>query len=913
MRGIGVLIVLLVLVTEHSIAQTNVSGNVSGVWDLEGSPYILVDVTSIANNQSLRIEPGVVVQSSNNIPLVIHGNLHAAGTVRDSIYFEVVEENASWGGLRFFRADSSRLEYCVVTDGLNMAGEGRGDLVSSGGNILIQYGDVTIEHSRISNGRASGFGGGIAIWEASPVISNCLINNNHSQQCGGGIEAYLRSFPIISDCRFTGNVTGWDGGGLCIEDNSNARVERCVFIDNDAAVGGGIGMNASSAVIDHCTFTENTGLYGGGIFISAGSDIIIEWCDFYSNTAGMGGGGYGSRFEAETEVRYCRFIGNNAVEGGALTVMNQPVCNIHHNLFVSNTARLGGAFASNERRPMGETPLLMTNCTFINNSSEEPDREPSIAFLRGNDRLNLSSCIIWGGSRPLFNNPNMISVTYSHVEGNFNGQGNSADNPGLFIIDTTWCLLRGDSPCKNSGDLNLPDDPDNTRNDRGWMHFPGDVLEGLSTDTLSMELRTDERRPAKFEFRNGTSAPIFVTPVESCREGIQLEIVDVSAITNDYEIHGVAYTDAGYFLSGGNNGEDPNQIYQLNEEFELVNQFDQPGGSDGDGFLDLGSGGDHLIYGGDSEKIVEFSTQGELGEQYFDPAGFNCYQALGVDLVFTEGEVDVYFGGEEGIIICGDDEMWELDRFDIGFGVTALGVKGNTRALYLVSETIFSIYILSLLTTGDGQITPLFELSPPGAGYSPGGFGITQNLHQGYGTIVGVWEGEGHTPDRLFKYDLYTSWLIPRSDVRLLKPGEESDWEIVFAGDQVPEGVHNSEYYIAINGWSSERELPAQMVSRDMSVSDKELLYPSTPQLFPVFPNPFNSTTAITYGIPIQSNISLKLYDLSGRLIQTLVEGEKHAGIHACVLSAQNLSSSLFFVSFEAVGQLSTRKVMLIK
>ena len=96
-------------------------------------------------------------------------------------------------------------------------------------------------------------------------------------------------------------------------------------------------------------------------------------------------------------------------------------------------------------------------------------------------------------------------------------------------------------------------------------------------------------------------------------------------------------------------------------------------------------------------------------------------------------------------------------------------------------------------------------------------------------------------------------------------------------------------------------------------VDDSFILHPSAFILFPPYPNPFNSTTTIRYGLPYPSNVSVKVYNLSGRRISTLFEGYRQAGIHTANLTANNLSSGLYFVRLNASDQLFTQKVMLIR
>ncbi len=82
--------------------------------------------------------------------------------------------------------------------------------------------------------------------------------------------------------------------------------------------------------------------------------------------------------------------------------------------------------------------------------------------------------------------------------------------------------------------------------------------------------------------------------------------------------------------------------------------------------------------------------------------------------------------------------------------------------------------------------------------------------------------------------------------------------------------------------------------------------------LFPAYPNPFNSTTTIRYGLPYPSNVSIQVYNPSGQRIGTLFEGYRQAGIHTTTLPATNLPSGLYFVQLES-DELFTQKVMLIR
>ncbi|NQU06741.1 MAG: S8 family serine peptidase [Calditrichaeota bacterium] len=100
----------------------------------------------------------------------------------------------------------------------------------------------------------------------------------------------------------------------------------------------------------------------------------------------------------------------------------------------------------------------------------------------------------------------------------------------------------------------------------------------------------------------------------------------------------------------------------------------------------------------------------------------------------------------------------------------------------------------------------------------------------------------------------------------------------------------------------------------DFSVVDMHNVgIPTEFKLYQNYPNPFNSTTTITYSLPVASSVSLQLYDIAGRNIKTLVEGNKLAGVHRTLLEAGDLPSGLYFVRLEISEQTISSKIMLMK
>lgn len=79
------------------------------------------------------------------------------------------------------------------------------------------------------------------------------------------------------------------------------------------------------------------------------------------------------------------------------------------------------------------------------------------------------------------------------------------------------------------------------------------------------------------------------------------------------------------------------------------------------------------------------------------------------------------------------------------------------------------------------------------------------------------------------------------------------------------------------------------------------------------YPNPFNPKTVISYQLSVNSRISLKVYDMLGRSVATLVNEEKPAGIYSVTFDASKLSSGIYFYRLEAGSYVETRKLVFIK
>ena len=79
------------------------------------------------------------------------------------------------------------------------------------------------------------------------------------------------------------------------------------------------------------------------------------------------------------------------------------------------------------------------------------------------------------------------------------------------------------------------------------------------------------------------------------------------------------------------------------------------------------------------------------------------------------------------------------------------------------------------------------------------------------------------------------------------------------------------------------------------------------------FPNPFNPTTTIRYGLPSASQVSVKVYNVLGQEVETLFEGHMSAGVHEYTFDAGDLSSGMYIYRFKSENQVVSKRMMLVE
>ena len=111
--------------------------------------------------------------------------------------------------------------------------------------------------------------------------------------------------------------------------------------------------------------------------------------------------------------------------------------------------------------------------------------------------------------------------------------------------------------------------------------------------------------------------------------------------------------------------------------------------------------------------------------------------------------------------------------------------------------------------------------------------------------------------------------------------------------------------------WKSGGNTEWDVVEIDLPEFESSL--PASTSLSQSYPNPFNASTSICFSLARDSDVSLKVYDLTARLIETLFDGYQEAGEHVVNWDASEVSSGLYFYKLTAANFTETRRMMLVK
>lgn len=365
-----------------SLLNCSITENSNGGLYIAQGASITVNGGSISNNLS---DVGAGIYNESTLPS----------------HFTDMEVNNNTNGGIFNNWSSSTFTNIVVSG--NQGGAG----------IAVGNASPILTNMTITNNTSPGAGGGISIGSATPTISFCTVENNSAAD-GGGISI-SNSTVNLSNVSVSNNVASGNGGGI-YSNTSNSTFANVTVQGNTAPNGGGLFNRRSNPVMTNILITGNYSLgRGGGIYNNQSSPIITNAT--ISGNSGMLGYGamYNETFGIEA-LPTNPIIRNSIMWDNSSGInMGCTTCNpvISYSLIQSVTvAGVNNNFASD------------TNPLFIN----APDFSTG-PFTTGNYYLQSSSPVINAGNNLFFAASQIpdLSMLGTDLDGNQRIQENTID------------------------------------------------------------------------------------------------------------------------------------------------------------------------------------------------------------------------------------------------------------------------------------------------------------------------------------------------------------------------------------------------------------------------------------------------------------------------------------------------------
>jgi len=385
----------------------------------------------------------------------------------------------------------------------------------------------------------------------------------------------------------------------------------------------------------------------------------------------------------------------------------------------------------------------------------------------------------------------------------------------------------------------------------------------------------------------------------------------VGEAMDDVRIEGVVFVGDNFYVTGAA-GDDTSKVYVFTREGELVRSFNQFS-DDNRNMRDLTWDGE-LLWGVEQDHVYGFTTGGELINQ------FNAWTRFLRGITWDADREVLWICGVttdiKGYNQEGEEEL-ELNRH--GFRIYGLAYwqsDPDSCSLYILHSPGENRQVIHKMNPESGDTLFVRELEPE-IGGRPGGAFISP-FHDQYSTVfinlTNVSPNEGG--DRVDIWQLYAhiDWMQVEPVEGGLSPDETDELTLTIDATDLQALLYEGELQFTHNALEGEAILPVNLQVTDPRwVKRTEDILPIEFATTGIYPNPFNASMRITYNLPFRSHVALRIYNLSGRLVAELSEGNQQSGIHTATLDDTNLPSGLYFVQLEASEQVFIRKVMLIR
>ncbi|MEE9554608.1 MAG: T9SS type A sorting domain-containing protein, partial [candidate division Zixibacteria bacterium] len=289
--------------------------------------------------------------------------------------------------------------------------------------------------------------------------------------------------------------------------------------------------------------------------------------------------------------------------------------------------------------------------------------------------------------------------------------------------------------------------------------------------------------------------------------------------------------------------------------------------------IGIGFDGAFSVYAADIDNDEDMDV---VGAAIIDK-GISWWENLGYGN-FAEYSIDDNFDGAHSVIACDIDSDEDIDVIAAAYYDSEITWWENNGQQYFIEHLVagnlqgaYSVDAKDLDNDGDLDILGVASLSG----------------------VIAWWQNDGN---RNFTQRNIADNYVGVSCIRSLDMDLDGDMDIL-TGQLGTYGI---------SWW--ENDLITQT-----AIQDTDELGPRSTSLSANYPNPFNSSTTIEYSLPEPGEVTIEIFDLLGRRVETLIDTKQDAGIYRVTWDAEEQASGVYFYRIKTGDYTDTRRMVLLK
>jgi hypothetical protein len=374
--------------------------------------------------------------------------------------------------------------------------------------------------------------------------------------------------------------------------------------------------------------------------------------------------------------------------------------------------------------------------------------------------------------------------------------------------------------------------------------------------------------------------------------------------------------------SGSGVNRNDNTIMMFDRNGGLIDQFPQPSRT-AIGFRDLAYDGSHF-YGGEDSMVVKFDRYGNLVDEirvpvWDDTTDFDLKHPAA--LAWNPEHETLMMAYYNSVVYEMTPEGAVIDSFRMSFPRMISNIWGlawnpaddDGMPLYAIHQTSPDGRHMWLTKASNDAVKGVRQLAASNNEYGRGlAIGFDYTRFKAIGAVISY---EGNSLDSLKVFELGpdTRGITFDRSIQTVEPNSGMDFWMTFKSLGLAATTYRFGLVLLHNALQDSILIPVELRIRDGEGVGGSDLLPESFSLEEPYPNPFNSSTRINFTIPATGEMILRVYDIAGREVARLVEGEIEAGSHTVAWSPQHLGSGLYFARLEMGGHKLVTRLVLLK